>query len=112
MTEANFDTDFDTDFDTGRIDPDPASDARAADSDGVSVADMAPGGRGTVIEILAGDGEVDLEFRLLELGLEVGQEIVLLHVGPLGDPVALGFDDYIIAVRRQDAKKILVTCDD
>lgn len=51
---------------------------------------------------------MNLEFRLLELGLEVGETVEVLVVGPFGNPIALGFDGHIVALRKREAERIMV----
>ena len=70
---------------------------------------------GRIQSIHVGDGAhgltaVELERRLLELGLVEGAEIEVLHEGPLGrDPIAVRVNDATIALRRREAMAIRVT---
>ena len=53
--------------------------------------------------------ETELERRLLELGLVEGARIELIHKGLFGrDPIAVRVDDMRVALRRADARSILV----
>lgn len=53
--------------------------------------------------------EVELERRLLELGLVEGASIELMHEGLFGrDPMALKVDDMRIALRRKEAASLQV----
>ena len=49
-----------------------------------------------------------LERRLLDLGLVSGTPITALFRSPLGDPTAYEFRGSIIAIREDEAKKILI----
>ncbi len=50
-----------------------------------------------------------LSRKLLEMGIEEGMEVTLLHEGPIRrDPMAIRLGDRIIALRRRDADGILV----
>ncbi len=49
-----------------------------------------------------------LERRLLDLGLVNGTPITALFRSPLGDPTAYEFRGSIIAIRKDEAKKIFV----
>ena len=53
--------------------------------------------------------EVELERRLLELGLVEGANIELIHEGLFGrDPMALKVDDMRVALRRREAASLTV----
>jgi ferrous iron transport protein A len=55
----------------------------------------------------------ELERRLIEMGFVEGASIHLLHEGFLGrDPIAVRVDDTTIAVRRRDARLVLVDPED
>lgn len=55
------------------------------------------------------EADDSLTRKLLEMGLEEGAELTLLHEGPVRrDPLAVSLHDRIIALRRRDAKHILV----
>lgn len=64
------------------------------------------GKRARIATIEAGDS---LTRKLLEMGILEGQELTLLHVGPIRrDPLAIRLNDRIIALRRRDASHIHV----
>lgn len=72
-----------------------------------------PGDRGVIVKV--GDHchhdehAVELERRLLELGLVEGARIELLHEGFFGrDPMALKVDDMRVALRRREAASLSV----
>lgn len=46
--------------------------------------------------------------RLMALGLLPDQEIRLVHEAPLGDPIAIEFNDCQISLRRSDAANVEV----
>lgn len=47
--------------------------------------------------------------KLLEMGIEEGMELTLLHEGPVRrDPLAVRLGDRIVALRRRDAEHITV----
>ncbi len=57
-------------------------------------------------------GHDELERRLLELGFVEGAQFRVLHVGLVGrDPMALRLDDMRVALRRREARSVLVECD-
>lgn len=69
---------------------------------------LATGEIATIQEILDEPDGVDLEFRLLELGFEVGEDIQVIGRGPFGNPIACVSDGHIIAIRKQDAKRVVI----
>ena len=46
--------------------------------------------------------------RLMSMGLLPGQEIRLIHEAPLGDPIAIEFNDVHMSLRISDAAEITV----
>jgi len=61
------------------------------------------------VEILNINCENKLKQRLEDLGLIKGTKITPIFISPLGNPVAYEFRGNIIAVRNDDAQKIIVT---
>ncbi len=63
-------------------------------------------------ESAGGSGRLDageLERRLLEIGFMEGDELQILHFGPIGrDPIAIRLGGMIVALRRQEADAIFV----
>jgi ferrous iron transport protein A len=48
-----------------------------------------------------------LSRKLLEMGLQEGMELKLIHEGPIRrDPLAIAINDRIVALRRRDAAHI------
>ncbi|HEX9463062.1 MAG TPA: FeoA domain-containing protein [Alphaproteobacteria bacterium] len=83
----------------------------------VSLSDADKGFRGRVVRVgvvVVPGGTVaphllELERRLVEMGFVEGAEVHLLHEGFLGgDPIAVRVDDTTVAVRRRDARMVLV----
>jgi ferrous iron transport protein A len=50
----------------------------------------------------------NIKRKLLELGLIPGREIEILQVAPFNGPVRLKVNDFCLALRRNEANKILV----
>ena len=72
----------------------------------------------TVAQTALGDqrrgfaGAVDLERRLLEMGFVEGARVEILHEGFIGrDPICVRLDDMRVALRRREARGILVRPD-
>jgi ferrous iron transport protein A len=71
--------------------------------------------KGIVPEGHDGPGEIghdELERRLLEMGFVEGARFQVLHEGLVGrDPMALRLDDMRVALRRREARAILIERD-
>lgn len=50
----------------------------------------------------------ELKGRLLTMGLTKGTKIQVMPSAPLGDPMAIKIRSYKLALRRDDAEKIIV----
>ena len=50
----------------------------------------------------------DVSIKLLEMGIMPGKTLTLLYIAPLGDPLAFQLGDSMIALRKQEAKLIIV----
>lgn len=46
--------------------------------------------------------------RLMDLGIFKGTRLTVLGSAPLGDPIIIEVDNTIIAIRKTDAKNIIV----
>ncbi len=83
---------------------------------GQKLGSLAVGQRARVIKIAGAGAErsgrldvEELERRLLEIGFMEGDELQILHFGPIGrDPIAIRLGHMIVALRRQEADAILV----
>ena len=65
------------------------------------------GSVGTVSDLISHDSE---RRRMLDLGLVKGTPGTALQKSPSGDPVAYFIRGAVIALRTEDASKILVRC--
>jgi len=63
---------------------------------------------GTHARILSVGGEPAVLQRLLEMGLLQGEEIELLAIAPLGDPLEIRRGDFRLSLRRSEASRIVV----
>jgi ferrous iron transport protein A len=54
-------------------------------------------------------GADNLLQRLLEMGLLEGEEIEVIGIAPLGDPVEIRVRDFRLSLRRREAATIRVT---
>ncbi len=46
--------------------------------------------------------------RLLAFGLTPGAQVRVVHVAPLGDPIAIAFSSQKVMIRRADAARVMV----
>ena len=82
-------------------------------TDTIKLSQARRGDRGVIVQVGAHchhQGEaVELERRLLELGLVEGARVELLHNGLFGrDPMALRVDDMRVALRRHEAANLTI----
>lgn len=67
------------------------------------------GAGGVVVGIRVGEADSDLERLLLEIGFVEGARVTLLHEGPFGrDPIAVRVDDMRVALRRREARAVII----
>lgn len=71
----------------------------------MKLADLAPGRRAVVTGF---SGGLNLRRRLQDLGLICGTSVECVGRSPLGDPAAYLIRKAVIALRREDARHILV----
>ena len=58
--------------------------------------------------VIALRGDLVFVQRLMEMGMLEGDEVELLAVAPLGDPIELRLGDSRLSVRRADAARVEV----
>jgi ferrous iron transport protein A len=49
-----------------------------------------------------------LSLKFLEMGLLPGTEVTIKHLAPLGDPIALDLNNYLLALRKDEAETVIV----
>jgi len=83
-----------------------------------SLADARRGFRGVIAAVreeaspVGGLAGAELERRLLEMGFVEGARVEILHEGFIGaDPICVRLDDMRVALRRRDARGVLVRPD-
>ncbi|MFV0443247.1 MAG: ferrous iron transport protein A [Planctomycetaceae bacterium] len=67
---------------------------------------MQTGDRGRIASV-AGDDPTSV--RLLELGLLPGEDLEVIGVAPLGDPIAIRVRGTRLAIRRRDAVRVALS---
>ena len=74
-------------------------------SDRKSLNTLTLGKKAIVSELTATGSE---RRRMLDLGLVHGAPVEAIHVSPMGDPIAYSIMGAVIALRRDDAKKVII----
>ncbi len=67
------------------------------------------GARATVVSV---DGADEVARRLTDLGLEPGTKLEMLTVAPLGDPILFRLLGYRLALRKDEAERVMVRAED
>jgi ferrous iron transport protein A len=50
----------------------------------------------------------ELALKLLEMGCLPGETVELMHIAPLGDPIAIHVSGYTLALRRSEASSVII----
>ena len=67
--------------------------------------------RGEQRRVIRVDGADDISLRLLEMGLTPGTQVRMLGAAPLGDPLELELRGYRLSLRRLEAARVEIDCD-
>jgi ferrous iron transport protein A len=70
-----------------------------------TLAEIRPGGRATVQTV---SGEPALVQRLFEFGLMEGEEIEVVTLAPLGDPIEIRLGNTRLSLRKSEAAGVVV----
>ncbi|MDD2338655.1 MAG: ferrous iron transport protein A [Geobacteraceae bacterium] len=69
----------------------------------MNLARLQPGQKGRITSI----GAIGpLKRRLMDMGVLVGEEIAVLKVAPLGDPIEVRIKSYSLSLRKREAEGI------
>ncbi|NRA12639.1 MAG: FeoA domain-containing protein [Crocinitomicaceae bacterium] len=49
-----------------------------------------------------------LKVKLMEMGMVKGKSLTVLYRAPLGDPIAIDVDGYVLSLRKDEAKLVEV----
>ncbi|MGE5692913.1 MAG: FeoA family protein [Candidatus Zixiibacteriota bacterium] len=66
---------------------------------------MEPGETGRVVEVRAKE---PLALHILEIGLVTGARVRFLRSAPLGDPMQIEVDGFLLSLRKNEAKAVWV----
>ncbi|WP_306537289.1 FeoA domain-containing protein [Geobacter sp.] len=71
----------------------------------MNLAQLKPGEKGTITAI----GAIGpLNRRLMDMGVLVGEEVKVVKVAPLGDPLEVSIKSYNLSLRKKEAEGIAV----
>jgi len=71
----------------------------------MNLAKLKPGEKGKITAI----GAIGpLKRRLMDMGVLVGEEIRVMKVAPLGDPIEVSIKSYSLSLRKKEAEGIAV----
>jgi Fe2+ transport system protein FeoA len=73
-----------------------------------TLAEFRPGESGRVLEVRAGE---PLALHILEIGLVTGARVRFLRSAPLGDPIQIEVDGFLLSLRKNEAEAVLVETD-
>lgn len=71
----------------------------------MNLARLKPGEKGTITAI----GSIGpLKRRLMDMGVLVGEEVQMVKVAPLGDPLEIRVKSYSLSLRKKEAEGIAI----
>jgi len=71
----------------------------------MNLAKLKPGEKGTITAI----GSIGpLKRRLMDMGVLVGEEVQMVKVAPLGDPLEIRVKSYSLSLRKKEAEGIAI----
>ena len=65
--------------------------------------------RGTLVRVSDVTGGDAIARRLVDLGFRPGTEVLVERLAPLGDPIQYRLHGYRLALRRSEARRVLVS---
>jgi ferrous iron transport protein A len=71
----------------------------------MTLAELADGAHGTIQAV---EGEEAICVQLMEAGFTPGQRVRVVARSPLGDPMAVALRGAVLALRREEARCILI----
>ena len=75
----------------------------------MTIADLQIGEKGTIKDVSSSD----IPLKLLDMGCLPGNDVELLQIAPLSDPLYLNINDSYVAIRKETAALIKIeTIDD
>jgi ferrous iron transport protein A len=50
----------------------------------------------------------ELSLKLLEMGCTPGEQVELVKIAPMGDPIAIAVSGYLLSLRKAEASTVLI----
>lgn len=69
----------------------------------MKLSELSIGVRGKIVSVRGG-----LKRRLQDMGILPGEEVVVVKIAPLGDPIELQVKGYLLSLRKKEAEDIEV----
>ena len=69
-----------------------------------NLAELVIGSKGEMIQIF----DNSLEQKLLEMGCTPGEQFEVVRKAPFGGPIAILISSYVLSIREEDARSIVV----
>ena len=69
-----------------------------------SLSEISNGQQVQVVGVL----QSSLKVKLMEMGMVKGKSLTVLYRAPLGDPIAIDVDGYVLSLRKDEAKLVEV----
>ena len=69
-----------------------------------NLAELVIGSKGEMIQI----SDNSLEQKLLEMGCTPGEQFEVVRKAPFGGPIAILISSYVLSIREEDARSIVV----
>lgn len=63
---------------------------------------------GQTVTVVRVSGDYSVKRRIMDMGITKGTPITVRKAAPLGDPLEIGVRDYVLTIRKADAKNIIV----
>ncbi|MCC6547823.1 ferrous iron transport protein A [Candidatus Sumerlaeota bacterium] len=82
------------------------SNRTARDASQPSLCDLEPGESARIVAVTSGNG---IEQRLAEMGLTSGENVEVVRIAPLGDPIEIRIRGYHLSLRRSEAGLVHVS---
>ncbi|MBR1779091.1 MAG: ferrous iron transport protein A [Clostridia bacterium] len=64
---------------------------------------------GQKCKVLKLHGKGKLKYRIVDMGIIPGTEVLLKRMAPFGDPMQISLRGYELSIRKSDAKNIEIT---
>ncbi|PID27640.1 MAG: ferrous iron transport protein A [Candidatus Cloacimonadota bacterium] len=70
-----------------------------------TLSELKPGEKSIIADV---SSDSKIKRKLVEMGITKGEEVEMIRVAPLGDPIAVEIRGYKLTIRKNDAKHIKI----